>query len=110
MPHRPAKLAPGRAAPYIPAMLPPLEEILSNFELLEDWEERYRYLIELGRMMPPLPDEARNDRNKVMGCASQVWLERTTERRTGAALPRRQRCPYRAWADRPSDHASVRQT
>jgi cysteine desulfuration protein SufE len=37
-----------------------LDEILSNFELLDDWEERYRYLIELGRMMPPLPDEAHN--------------------------------------------------
>ena len=37
-------------------MLAPLDEILSNFELLEDWEERYRYLIELGRMMPPLPE------------------------------------------------------
>jgi cysteine desulfuration protein SufE len=58
----------------------PLDEILSNFELLEDWEERYRYLIELGRRMPPLPDEARNDRNKVMGCASQVWLESLVER------------------------------
>ena len=59
-----------------------LDEILSNFELLEDWEERYRYLIELGRMMPPLPEEARIDRNKVMGCASQVWLEVSSSDRT----------------------------
>ncbi|MFL5126816.1 MAG: SufE family protein [Microvirga sp.] len=69
-------------------MLPPLEEILSNFELLDDWEERYRYLIELGRMMPPLPDEARTDQNKVMGCASQVWLETRVERRDGEPILR----------------------
>jgi cysteine desulfuration protein SufE len=64
-------------------MLPPIEEILANFELLDDWEERYRYLIELGRMMPPLPEEARTDANKVMGCASQVWLETRPERANG---------------------------
>lgn len=56
-------------------MLPSIDEIVDNFELIDDWEERYRYLIELGRMMPPLPDEARVDANKVPGCASQVWLE-----------------------------------
>ncbi len=65
-----------------------LDEILSNFELLEDWEERYRYLIELGRMMPPLPEEARIDRNKVTGCASQVWLESLVERPYGEAVLR----------------------
>src|SRR5215203_4143285 len=65
-----------------------LDEILSNFELLEDWEERYRYLIELGRMMPPLPEEARIDRNKVTGCASQVWLESQVERPYGEAVLR----------------------
>ena len=69
-------------------MLPPVEEILSNFELLDDWEERYRYLIELGRMMPPLPDEARTDQNKVMGCASQVWLETRVERHDGEPVLR----------------------
>ena len=56
-------------------MLPPIDEIVDNFELIDDWEERYRYLIELGRMMPPLPDAARIEANKVQGCASQVWLE-----------------------------------
>jgi cysteine desulfuration protein SufE len=64
-------------------MLPPADEIVANFELLDDWEERYRYLIELGRMMPALPDEARIDANKVMGCASQVWLESRIERPDG---------------------------
>jgi cysteine desulfuration protein SufE len=56
-------------------MLPKIDEIVSNFELLDDWEERYRYLIELGRLMEPLPEEAHNDVNKVQGCASQVWLQ-----------------------------------
>lgn len=51
-----------------------LDEIIANFELLEDWDDRYRYLIELGRSLAPLPDEAHNDENKVRGCASQVWL------------------------------------
>jgi len=55
-------------------MLPPIDDILANFEFLDDWDERYRYLIELGRMLPPLPEEARTERNKVQGCASQVWL------------------------------------
>jgi cysteine desulfuration protein SufE len=64
-------------------MHPTIDEIVSNFELLDDWEERYRYVIELGRMMPPLPDEARTDANKVQGCASQVWLETRVERRDG---------------------------
>jgi cysteine desulfuration protein SufE len=69
-------------------MLPSVEEILANFELLDDWEERYRYLIELGRMMPPLPEEARTDQNKVMGCASQVWLETRVEPGNGGATLR----------------------
>ena len=56
-------------------MLPTIDEIVSNFELLDEWEERYRYLIELGRLMEPLPDAAYNDVNKVQGCASQVWLQ-----------------------------------
>ena len=60
-------------------MLPTVDEIVANFELLDDWEERYRYLIELGRMPPTLPPEAHTDVNKVQGCASQVWLERRVE-------------------------------
>ena len=56
-------------------MLPTIDEIVSNFELIDDWEERYRYVIELGRLMEPLPEQAHNDANKVQGCASQVWLQ-----------------------------------
>ena len=54
-----------------------LDEIVDNFELLDDWEDRYRYLIELGRELEPLAAEAHSDANKVRGCASQVWLETT---------------------------------
>ena len=64
-------------------MLPTFDEILANFEFIDDWEERYRYIIELGKLMPPLPEEARNDANKVRGCASQVWLETVVERPDG---------------------------
>lgn len=58
-------------------MVPPLDEILENFEFLDDWEDRYRYVIELGRTLPDFPDEARTEENKVRGCVSQVWLTRT---------------------------------
>ncbi len=50
------------------------EEIVENFELFDDWEDRYRYVIELGRAMEPLPDDLRTPDTKVDGCASQVWL------------------------------------
>jgi cysteine desulfuration protein SufE len=52
-----------------------IDEIIGNFEMLDEWEDRYRYLIELGRTLEPMPKEAYNDANKVRGCASQVWLE-----------------------------------
>ena len=51
-----------------------LAELVDEFELLGDWEERYRYVIELGRDLAPLTDTERSDANKVRGCASQVWL------------------------------------
>jgi len=52
----------------------PIDEILENFALLDEWDDRYRYVIELGRTLPPLADSAHIDANKVQGCASQVWL------------------------------------
>ena len=51
-----------------------LDTIRSDFAFLDDWEDRYRYVIELGRALPPLPEAARTEANKVRGCASQVWL------------------------------------
>ena len=56
------------------------DDIVADFEFLDDWEDRYRYVIELGRKLEPLPDEAHNDANKVQGCVSQVWLETNIER------------------------------
>jgi cysteine desulfuration protein SufE len=45
-----------------------------NFALLDDWEDRYRYLIDLGKKLPPFPEALKNDAHKVRGCMSQVWL------------------------------------
>ena len=50
------------------------EEISSNLEFLDDWEDRYRYLIELGEKLPPMDESDKIDDNKVNGCVSQVWL------------------------------------
>jgi cysteine desulfuration protein SufE len=50
------------------------DEIRANFALLDDWEDKYRYIIELGRALAPLAAGDRSDANKVRGCASQVWL------------------------------------
>ena len=51
-----------------------LNDLADEFELLGDWEERYRYVIELGKELEPLTDAERSEDNKVRGCASQVWL------------------------------------
>jgi cysteine desulfuration protein SufE len=51
-----------------------LDELIADFELLDDWEERYRYVIELGRALPPLNDALKSPATKVSGCASQVWI------------------------------------
>lgn len=51
-----------------------IDDIVQNFALLDEWDDRYRYVIELGRTLAPLADSAHIDANKVQGCASQVWL------------------------------------
>lgn len=51
-----------------------VDQLIADFELLDDWEDRYRHVIELGRALPPLPEAERSEANKVRGCASQVWL------------------------------------
>ena len=56
------------------------EEIHADFELLDDWEDRYRYVIELGRKLEPLPEDEHSPANKVQGCVSQVWLSTTLHR------------------------------
>ncbi|OEY65543.1 SufE family protein [Marinobacter sp. X15-166B] len=51
-----------------------LDDVLEAFELLDDWEDRYAYIIDLGKQLPAFPDEARTEENYVHGCQSQVWL------------------------------------
>jgi len=63
-----------------------IDEIIENFALLDDWDDRYRYVIELGRTLSPLPEDQRTQANKVQGCASQVWLA-TQMRPNGASGP-----------------------
>jgi cysteine desulfuration protein SufE len=60
--------------------LPSIADIRSDFSVLDDWEDRYRYVIELGRSLEPLPEELHTESNKVRGCASQVWLFTTVDR------------------------------
>jgi cysteine desulfuration protein SufE len=57
-----------------------ISEIRENFELLDDWDDRYRYVIELGRTLEPMPQAEHCAANKVQGCASQVWLSKRVER------------------------------
>ena len=61
-----------------------LEDLVAEFDLLGDWEERYRYVIDLGRELKPLSEAERSEVNKVRGCASQVWL--VTEPQLDGAL------------------------
>ncbi len=51
-----------------------LEQIIDDFAFLDEWEDRYRYVIELGKALPDLSDDKKRAENKVQGCASQVWL------------------------------------
>ena len=57
-----------------------LETIVEDFEFIEDWEDRYKYIIDLGKSLDPLSDNDYNKQNKVDGCASQVWLVIKEER------------------------------
>ena len=62
-----------------------IESLIEDFSFLDDWEERYRYVIELGRELEPLSDDEHSPANKVQGCVSQVWL--VTETKAGANGP-----------------------
>ncbi|RTL49808.1 MAG: cysteine desulfuration protein SufE [Bradyrhizobiaceae bacterium] len=59
-----------------------IDDIRDNFALLDEWDDRYRYVIELGRTLEPLPDAEHSAANKVNGCASQVWLSRSVSHGT----------------------------
>ena len=71
-----------KARAYARIALADFETIRDDFASLDDWEDRYRYVIELGHTLEPLGEAAHNESNKVRGCVSQVWLER--EARTSA--------------------------
>jgi cysteine desulfuration protein SufE len=62
-----------------------IDDITENFAVLDEWDDRYRYVIELGRMLAQFPEAARTEANKVQGCASQVWL--VTDIENGAGGP-----------------------
>jgi cysteine desulfuration protein SufE len=64
-----------------------IDEIRDNFALLEEWDDRYRYVIELGRMLDPMPEAEHSAANKVQGCVSQVWLSKQLDR-SEAGKPR----------------------
>lgn len=51
-----------------------LDDLLADFDILDDWEDRYRHVIELGKELEPLPEAEHSPENKVRGCASQVWI------------------------------------
>jgi cysteine desulfuration protein SufE len=73
----------GAPLPH-PTIEAELAELAAEFEVLGDWEERYRYVIDLGKDLAPLTDAERSETNKVRGCASQVWL--VTEPQTDGTL------------------------
>jgi cysteine desulfuration protein SufE len=60
-----------------------IDDIRDNFELLDEWDDRYRYVIELGRTLEAMPDSEHSKANKVQGCVSQVWLSKRVERNGG---------------------------
>jgi cysteine desulfuration protein SufE len=60
-----------------------IDEIRENFALLDDWDDRYRYVIELGRTLEPMSEAEHSAANKVQGCASQVWLSKRIDRNNG---------------------------
>jgi cysteine desulfuration protein SufE len=63
-----------------------LDDIIGNFAYLDDWEDKYRYVIELGRLLEPMAPEAHCEVNRVRGCASQVWLQTFTTRQGQASV------------------------
>ena len=65
-----------------------IDEIRDNFEVLDEWDDRYRYVIELGRTLEPMPEAEHSAANKVQGCVSQVWLAKHVDRTNGAPILR----------------------
>ena len=59
-----------------------IEELIENFELFDDWEDRYAYLMDLGKKMPTMEETDKTDENRVKGCQATVWLKETVESTT----------------------------
>lgn len=68
------------------ATMTTIDEIRDNFALLDEWDDRYRYVIELGRTLEPMPEAEHSAANKVNGCVSQVWLQKLVDRSSGAPI------------------------
>ncbi|WP_224701704.1 SufE family protein [Devosia aquimaris] len=62
------------------------QDIAENLSFLDDWEDRYRYLIELGQALPRLAESEKSDANRVHGCVSQVWLSASTQQDNGQTI------------------------
>ena len=58
----------------MPSPLPTLDEIRENFDFFDSWEDRFQYLIDLGKKLPPFPEDWKDEQHKVLGCQSNVWL------------------------------------
>ena len=71
-----------------PRAMTTFDDIAADFAFLDDWDERYKYIIDLGRTLPDFPEDKRTDEFKVKGCASQVWLYPTIDTQDGAAVMR----------------------
>jgi cysteine desulfuration protein SufE len=76
-------------------VLPSIDSIRGDFLILDDWEDRYRYVLELGRSLEPLNEAEHNEANKVRGCVSQVWLAMDAARDAAGDL----RLTYRGDSD-----------
>lgn len=72
----------------ISAVMASFDDILADFAFLDDWDDRYKYLIDLGRKLAPYPQERRDEAHKVKGCASQVWLAHDVETQDGETVLR----------------------
>ncbi|MEX0645975.1 MAG: SufE family protein [Parvularculaceae bacterium] len=68
--------------------MPAFADIVADFEFLEEWDDRYKYIIDLGRTLPPYPEDLRDEAHKVRGCASQVWFAPSLEAKNGRKVLR----------------------
>ncbi|MGE0407862.1 MAG: SufE family protein [Amphiplicatus sp.] len=68
------------------SLMAAFDDILADFAFLSDWDDRYKYLIDLGRRLPPFPEALRDEAHKVRGCASQVWFHAREDEKDGRKI------------------------